>query len=748
MNLKNISLSIAVVGISLFFLSSQIFNGFDSTSTKEEVLLRSVVAHIDRLHFEPREFDQEFSSLVFEEFINRLDGNKRFFTLAEIEQLKSYENRIHLEIKNTTFEFFELANVLMENAAERAYNIFREKIQMEFDLNSDGYFELDADKIDFAANETELRDRWHRYIHFQIVDDVVRKINRAEKADEEYDLDELISEAREKLEESIEQRDPQTQEDDVIRKIKGTEKSEEVDDLKTLISEAQEKVEERIEQWLVRIKKQDREDRFNTYLNAIANLQDPHTGYFKPKDKQDFDMRMSNQLEGIGARLTTEGDFVKIVSIVPGGPAWKQGELEPNDLILKVAQEDEEAVDISGWSLDDVVSIIRGDKGTKVTLTVRKIDNKVVDIEITRDVVVFEEGFARSAILQKEGDASRIGYINLPSFYFNIGNASEGRNSKDDVKAELKKLNEENIDGLIFDLRNNGGGSLNDVVDMSGFFFEEGPVVQVKARTGDPQVLSNRENEVVYSGPLIVMVNSFSASASEILAAALQDYGRAIIVGGNSTFGKGTVQRFYNLDRMTRGHNEFKPLGEIKVTTQKFYRIDGGSTQLKGVIPDIVIPDNFHYVTVGENDYDFAMEWSEIESVEFSQNVWVVDDQLVHYLRKRSEERISEDELFTKVLANAERLKRMRDHSIRPLSIESYREFLREREEEADQFRNMFNPIESLKISNIEVDLEYIQSDSSRIARNESFFENIQKDPYIFESIHIMKDLLNGSEVK
>ncbi len=704
MNLRNIYLSVAVVGLSLFFLSSQIFSGIGSSATKEEVLLRSILTHIDRLHFEPREFNEDFSSLVFNEFLSGLDGNKRFFTQSEIDQLRSFENRIHLEIRNTTFEFFDLADELMSKSAKRAHSIFEEVIQMDFDLDAEGYFELDGDKIDFVANEDELKERWQRYVHFQIVDDVVRQINRLEE-DEDYDIDELVEEAREN-------------------------------------------VEDRISTWLNRIKGMEREDRFNIYLNTISNLQDPHTGYFKPKDKQDFDMRMSNQLEGIGARLTTEGEHVKIVSIVPGGPAWKQGELEPNDLILKVAQEDEEPVDISGWSLDDVVSIIRGPKGSKVTLTVRKIDNKVVDIEIIRDVVVFEEGFARSVILQKEGQDTRIGYLNLPSFYFNIGNASEGRNSKDDVRAELQKLNEENIDGLIFDLRNNGGGSLNDVVDMSGFFIEEGPVVQVKARASEPQVLSNRENEVVYSGPLVIMVNSFSASASEILAAALQDYGRAIIVGGNSTFGKGTVQRFYNLDRMVRGHNDLKPLGELKVTTQKFYRIDGGSTQLKGVQPDIVIPDNFHFVTVGENDYDFAMEWSEIAAVDFSQNVWEVDDKLIHWLRKRSEERISEDELFTKVLANADRLKRMRNHSLRPLSIEAYREFLREREEEADQFRDMFDPIESIHISNIEDDLEFIHSDSSRIARNESFFENIQKDAYIFETIQIMNDLLNGSEVK
>lgn len=705
MNFRNISLSIAAVGISLMFLAGQVFPDMNSNASKENVLLEFVMTYLDRIHFEPLELNEEFSHMVFDEYLDRLDGNKRYFIEEDIRELEAYKNTIHQEVQAHTFGFFEHSNQLMEKAVDRANTIFTEVIESDFDFDREEYYEMDADNVGYAADVDELRERWLKFVHFQVLDDVVKKIKRAETEDEEVVMEEMISEAREN-------------------------------------------VRERIATWFERVSKTTKGDRFNDYLNTISNLHDPHTGYFKPKDKQDFDMRMSNQLEGIGARLTTEDDYVKIVEVVPGGPAWKQGDLDPNDLILKVAQEGEDPVDITGWSLDDVVSIIRGPKGTKVTLTVRKIGNKEEDIEITRDVVVFEEGYARSAILEREGLSASVGYINLPSFYFNIGGGGDGRNSKDDVRQELLKLREEGVDGIILDLRNNGGGSLNDVVDMSGFFFEEGPVVQVKSRTGEPLVLSHKEKEVIYDGPLIVMVNSFSASASEILAAALQDYKRAIIVGGKSTFGKGTVQRFYDLDRMARGINEYKPLGELKVTTQKFYRVNGGSTQLKGVIPDIVFPDNFHFMEIGERDYDFAMEWSEIEPVEYDQNVWVVDDHLIKYLHLRSQERISENEIFEKVLENAERINHLREESLRPLNMEEYRDYLSVRESEAEEYRHLFQPIESLNTRNIDADLEFIQSDSSRIARNESFMENLQKDIYIYESLAIMDDMIHGVGVK
>ena len=415
---------------------------------------------------------------------------------------------------------------------------------------------------------------------------------------------------------------------------------------------------------------------------------DPHSGYYEPKDKENFDIGMSGTLEGIGARLQTEGDYTKVVSIVPGGPAWKGKDLEENDLIMKVTQEDdEEGVDVTGFRLDDVVKMIRGKKGTKVKLSVKKVDGSIEDIIIVRDVVIIEESYAKSAILNFPDKIQNIGYIKLPRFYADFSRRG-GPSCSKDIAKELEKLQAQNVNGVILDLRNNGGGSLRDVVKMSGLFIEEGPIVQVKSRSRRPEVLEDVDPRVQYRGPLVVMVNSFSASASEILAAALQDYNRAIIVGSNSTFGKGTVQRFFDLDRAIRGNSEVKPLGEIKMTIQKFYRVNGGSTQLKGVTPDIILPDRYHYFKTGEKDHDFAMEWTEIAPVMYSQNVTRVNDEL-NGLRRASEVRVKNSDAFQLVLENAKRLKKQSDETNYTLNFEAHMSQKLQREKESDKYKDM-----------------------------------------------------------
>ena len=355
--------------------------------------------------------------------------------------------------------------------------------------------------------------------------------------------------------------------------------------------------------WFNRLKKLRRSDRFETYVGSICNYFDPHTDFFNPKEKQDFDINMGGKLEGIGARLQQDGDNIKVSDIVTGGPAWKGKELEANDIILSAAQEGKEAVDLTGMRVDDAVTHIRGKKGTKVTLTVKKQDGTVKQITITRDEVILDESFARSVIFDMPGVINNIGYIKLPKFYSSF-EKEDGNSCAVDVAREIEKLKANNVNGIILDLRNNTGGSLNDVVDMSGLFIEEGPIVQVKSRQARPYVHQDRDERVQYAGPLIIMVNNMSASASEIIAAAMQDYGRAVIVGSASTFGKGSVQRFFDLDKAVSGSDELKPLGEIKMSVQKFYRVNGGSTQLKGVIPDVVLPDNYMYIEVGEKEYE------------------------------------------------------------------------------------------------------------------------------------------------
>jgi carboxyl-terminal processing protease len=390
-----------------------------------------------------------------------------------------------------------------------------------------------------------------------------------------------------------------------------------------------------------------------------------------------------------------------------------------------------------------VVKRIRGKKGTLVTLTVTKKDGTQEDIVIERDEVIIDEGFAKSLIIDHEKVSDRIGYIYLPRFYSNF-NSKDGPKASVDVEKEINKLKSSNVGGIILDLRNNGGGALNEVVDMAGLFIEEGPIVQVKSRRGNPFIHRDKNANVSYDGPLVVLVNSNSASASEILAAALQDYDRAVIVGSGSTFGKGTVQRFFDLDRAVSGASDIKPLGQVKITTQKYYRIDGGSVQLKGVIPDIVLPDNYMFLDVGEKDYDHAMEWTQIDAIPFEQDVQVVEH--LEDLKSKSGQRVAENPIFGSVLENAKRIEKMKDDTQYPIQLNAYQNYVSQRKSESEKYEDLMKPLESFSLHNPRVDLEYINMDSSRIARNDKWMENLQKDIYLEEALMILADLKGSTQ--
>ncbi|MBK6930093.1 MAG: carboxy terminal-processing peptidase [Saprospirales bacterium] len=486
------------------------------------------------------------------------------------------------------------------------------------------------------------------------------------------------------------------------------------------------------------MQKNDRSRQLEVYLNAVINVFDPHSGYFSPKERADFDYRMSGKLEGIGARLQSDGEKTTVTEIVPGGPAWKQGELEPKDVIIKVAQGGDEAVDVMGWELDDVVAIIRGAKGTTVKLTTQKPDGAVKVISIVRDVVITEEAMAKSLIISTEDNPGKVGYIFLPKFYADF--TPEGATScAEDVAKELEKLKSENVQGIILDLRNNGGGSLRDVVRMSGFFIEQGPVVQVKSRGRPADINADSDPRVQYGGPLIVMVNGFSASASEILAAAMQDYGRAVVVGTTGTYGKGTVQRFWDLDLAT-SEESIKPLGDMKVTIQKFYRITGKTTQLDGVKPDIVLPDSYNYVDLGERENDYPLEATTIEAAPFQQGVYHIAD--LAKLQASSSVRVKADPTFSKIEENAQRLRRQKNMTRFPLQLEAFQAWDRKMEEEASQFDKMLQPISAFQVANLTADAAHIQSDTSRMTRNDSWLKERQKDIQLYEALRVMQDMI------
>lgn len=667
---------------------------------KESLTLQVLMAVLEKLHFAPQDVDDSLSQEIYKEYLDGMDRNKRFLLKSEVAQLAIHQNNIDEQINATTFEFFDLSNTLMENAISRAQGVYESVINQEVSLTRNKELELDGEKTEFVENEEELADRWKDFITFQTITRYETYITDREKSD-----------------------DP-----------KEKEKTD-----NDLLAKAQKNTKEMFDRWFERLDDIRRSDRYESYLNTLTHTYDPHTDYYSPKAKEDFDLRMGGRLEGIGARLFVKDDLTEVSSIIVGGPAWKGKELAVEDKILKVRQDDEEEpVDLTGMRIDDVVQLIRGQKGTKVHLTIRKKSGKTEVIAIERDEVIIDESFARSAIVDFE-DVKNIGFISLPIFYSTF----DGKNScADDVKAEVEKLNAQNVNGIILDLRWNGGGSLQDVIEMSGLFIEEGPIVQVKSSEGKANVYRDKDKSVSYDGPMIVMTNMISASASEILAGALQDYGRALIVGSNSTFGKGTVQGFYDLDRVYNGAADLKPLGEVKMTTQKFYRINGGSNQLTGIIPDIILPDNFSYATVGEKEYDNALKWSKIEPAQYSQNVYQVQN--IDKLKKRSAERISSSKVFSLIDDNAKYIKEVENDTKVPLSYDGYKNFLKEREERAEKYDDiMREPLEGLSVANLSVDISHIEADSSRIARNQDWLDGLHKDVYLQETVLIMKDMID-----
>ena len=680
---------------------------------KEEAIISAVKSHLQQVHYAPQEIDDNFSAKVMDLFMESLDGSKRFLTRNEVKSLSIYRDQLDDQLENNQLIFFDQANTIIEAAIVRGETVFEEMIDFDFDFTKSGEIQMDSDKREFSKNEKQLREMWKNILKYDILSKYDNAFKKQEKRQKKV-ADGTASE------EQIEMED-KTQEE--------------------LLIDAREEVKDDFEKWFDRLSKVRRSDRFESYVNAITHVYDPHSVYYNPKEKQDFDIRMRGKLEGIGARLSTDGDFTKVVSIVVGGPAWKGKELVEGDIITGVTQKGGEPVSIEGMRIDDVVQKIRGKKGSVVILTVKKVDGSMSEITIIRDIVITEEGNAKSTIIEMDGTSEKIGYIYLPSFYADFKD-DDGRSCAKDIAAELAKLKAENVDGIIMDIRNNGGGSLRDVVEMGGLFIEEGPIVQVKPKGRKPRVLEDDDSTVQYDGPLIIMVNEYSVSASEILAAALQDYNRALIVGSNSTFGKGTVQRFFNLDQV-RGAQEFKPLGEVKLTIQKFFRINGTSTQLRGVVPDIILPDYFQFVKTGEKDYDYPLEWNEIESVPYTQNAYVIKN--YEELRAKSKARISNDPTFQLIEENAKRLKRNQDDRVYPLSLIEYTEKMNEREEEAKKFKVVGKDlIEGLSVINLEADMAHIQADSSRIARNDVFLEKLAKDVYLKETLHIMDDMIEN----
>jgi len=702
--LRKISILIAISSIFIAFRCREtIFPNKVDKNEKDQLLMEVVLQSLKYNHYAPQNIDDELSTRVYDLFLKRLDYSKRIFLKEDIEKFSRYKTQLDDAAKEGNFEFFDLVDKVYELRLDNVKNFYEEILSKSFEFNSKEDVETDGKKLEFAEDASALKERWRKYLKLQVLSRVHERLDNQKKNKEKGEKD-LTIKSMEEIE-----------------------------------KEEREKLLKNLNNWFNNLDKESRDERIASYVNTFANAHEPHSGYFPPLEKENFNIRMSGKLEGIGAQLREEDGFIVVTNVVPGSASARQGELEVNDKIIKVAQGSEEPVDVEGMRIDDVLPMIRGKKDTEVRLTVRKKSGAVKVIPIIRDVVVLEDSYAKSAIIENSKLKLKIGLIDLRTFYADFEDAN-GRRCSKDVKAEVKKLVEEKVDGIVIDLRFNGGGSLTDVVDMTGYFLEKGPIVQVKNRSGAPFVYDDRDPSVLYNGPLVILVNAYSASASEIMAAALQDYGRAIIVGTSpSTFGKGTVQRFFSLDAVVPDRlKNLGELGSLKITIQKFYRINGGSTQLKGVEPDIILPGAYSYTIVGEREEDYPMEWSQIDKATYNM---LPSSKTFVEVKKRSQKRIANNKALQVLDENAKWLKSREDQTTYPLEFSQYDKSQKEIDVENEKFKNINKDIAEMQIRSLKADQSYIDSDSIRSNSAKTWHKALKQDVYLEEVTQIINDL-------
>jgi carboxyl-terminal processing protease len=675
---------------------------------KDKLLIQLVTYLLDEGHFSPRDINDDFSQEVFDEYLEQLDPLKRYFYASDIKEFEKYKTDLDDQIKAYDVTFFNITYDRYLQRLAESKEIYKEVLENPFDFSADEEFSTKYEDLTYVNSKKELKERWRHQLKFSTIanyDDLIAQQERDLKKANETDSEDK-------------------------KKSEFTKKS-----LAELEAEARGITLKSLNELYEYMEDRQRKDLLSVYVNAIVREYDPHTAYYEPEDKERFDADISGNFEGIGARLQKKMDVITIMEVIAGGPAWRQKELEAGDQILKVKQEDEEeALNVVGMRTSDAVKFIKGPKGTDVTLTVKKVDGTIQDITITRDIVEMGETYAKSSTVIKDG--KKYGIIDLPRFYVDFDDINN-RNAASDVKLEIEKLKAEGMEGLVLDLRNNGGGSLQTVVDMAGFFIKEGPVVQVKTSGEPKEVLMDRDRSIVWDGPLVILVNEFSASASEILAAAMQDYKRAIIIGSDQTFGKGTVQTVVDLNRMVR-NNTSGDIGALKMTIQKFYRINGGSNQLEGVKSDVVIPNRYSYIDIGEKNEENPLPWSQIEPAQY--DVW---DSYFDYdtTISKSKERMAHNEQLKLIDENAKWVKKIRDKDLFSLNYNDYKASLDVSEKEAKRFEELSKYQTNLTFESLSQELKLMEQDSILKEKRDRWHTSLSKDVYIEEALNVLNDL-------
>ena len=688
---KKTLLILGVVLLSSFTLIKYAFN-------RNDVVLELIFGSLNQYHYSPLTLNDQFSEKVFQIYIRNIDYNKKYLLESDLTALEKYKLDIDNQLLTKRHDFLNLASQIIVGRIKQKEVWSKELLSKPFNYSEIEEYETDWKKTTFAKTESELKNEWKKMLKYQILT----------RLDEALTKQEL---AKEKKDTSVKILSFDSLEIDARRKT-----------LKANI------------EFFKRLNKITPRERFSEFATAITKVYDPHTEYFVPKERKKFDQAMSAQFEGIGARLQQKDGILKVSEIIVGSPSHKQGELKAGDDIIKVAQGNSEPIDIINMDIDEAIELIKGKKGTEVRLTVKKTDNSVKVIPIIRDVIEIEETYAKSGILENK---NKIGYIYLPSFYTDFSRTG-AHHCTQDMRKEIEKLKKENIKGLIIDLRDNGGGSLQEVVEMAGLFIQKGPVVQVKGRTEVPvSIMEDRNPEIVWDGPLTILINGNSASASEILAAAMQDYKRAIIVGSNS-FGKGTVQSFIDLDALLLPQfDTIKPTGSIKITQQKFYRINGGATQLKGVKPDILLPDPFAFIDRGERELDYPMPWDEIIKANYKEYNTINYADII----KKSDARILKSPQFEIVKQQSKEIKLKRDDTKYNLQLVKFRLEQKQLREQSKKYEELRKDIKDFSASILKEDKIRNSRDTAKLGRDDRWIKNVAKDINIHEATNLINDM-------
>ena len=665
---------------------------------KDKLLMQLISYLLEQGHFQPKDFNDEFSLEVYKRFLNRIDPYRHYFYKSDIEVFKQYEQQLDDQIQNYEIEFFNIVYEKLTQRINESVDVYNDILSKPFDYEINENFNSESEELDYVSSRKEMYERWRKQLKFTTLSS----------------YHDLLSDQQSRSNNS-----------DLTTKTK--EQIEEESRLSTLGN---------LEQTAIYFNDLRRDDWLSIYINSIAESFDPHTYYFAPQDKDRFDASMSGKYEGIGARLEKKMNEIRITELISGGSAWRQNKLQVGDIILKVRQEDEnEAVSVLGKRLDDAVKLIKGPKGTSVILTLRRVDGTIEDLKIPRDEIELEETYVKSSILKSDGYI--FGVINLPKFYIDFEDLNS-RNATTDLKKEIQRLKSEGMNGLVLDLRNNGGGSLKTVVDIGGLFIDKGPIVQVRSTGYDSEVLRDRDPSIIWDGALVILVNEFSASASEILAAAMQDYKRAVIIGSKQTYGKGTVQNIIDLNKMIK-NNTNGDMGALKFTTQKYYRINGGSTQLEGVKSDIVLPNRYTYMDMGEKDQDNPLPWDEIQPATYKE--W---ENSINYeeIIKLSRNRVNNNPTLKLIDESARWIEKTRSKKVFSLNFKTFKNEMIDNERESKKFDSISDYKTDLLFSSLSYEFPLMDRDSVLRDNRNRWHESLSKDIYMEEALNVLKDLL------